>query len=46
MEACLGKTESTDFEANPEETEFETEHEEVHKEESTMKTITVLKKMH
>jgi hypothetical protein len=44
MEACLGKTEATDFEANPEEIESEAVHEEVPKEGAAIKTVRALKK--
>jgi hypothetical protein len=39
MEACLEKTEATDLEANPEEIDFEGEHEEVPKEESAVENL-------
>jgi hypothetical protein len=39
LEACLGKTEATDLEANPEETESETEHKEVPKEEAIVEIL-------
>jgi hypothetical protein len=44
MEACLGKTETMDLEANPEEIESDAVHEEVPKEEAAMKTVRALKK--
>jgi hypothetical protein len=44
MDACLGRTETTDQEANPEEKEYEAEHEEVPKEEAAVKTVGALKK--
>jgi hypothetical protein len=44
MEACLGKTEVTDFEANPEEIVCESEHVEVPKEETAVETYGALKK--
>jgi hypothetical protein len=37
-EACLGKTEATDLEANPQEIESEAEHEEVPKKEASIET--------
>jgi hypothetical protein len=43
MEAYLGKTEAMDLEANP---ESMVEHEEVLKEEATVKPVRVLKKQH
>jgi hypothetical protein len=39
MEACLGKTEATDLEANPEEMESEAEHEVVPKEEAALEIL-------
>jgi hypothetical protein len=39
MEACLEKLEATDMEANPEELESESEHQEVPKEEAPVKTV-------
>jgi hypothetical protein len=44
MEACLGKTETTDLEANSEETESWAEYEDVPKEEAAMKTVRAVKK--
>jgi hypothetical protein len=46
VEACLGKTEATNLEASPEETEFEVEREEVPKEEATVETFGALKKQY
>jgi hypothetical protein len=43
MDACLGKTEATDVEANPEEIEFDSEHQEIPKEEATVETFGALK---
>jgi hypothetical protein len=43
MEACLGKTEATDLEANSEEKGTVTEQQEVPKEEGAVKTIRALK---
>jgi hypothetical protein len=39
MEACVGKTEVMNLDANPEEIVPESEHEEVPKEEAAMKTV-------
>jgi hypothetical protein len=46
MEACLGKTGTTDLEANPEEKESAAVHEEVPKEEATVKPVGALKERH
>jgi hypothetical protein len=46
MEACLGKTEATGLETNPEERKSKMEHEEVHKEKAAVKAATAMKKRH
>jgi hypothetical protein len=46
MEACLGKTEATDLEANREEIESKGEYEEVPKEQAAVETFGALKKRH
>jgi hypothetical protein len=46
MEACLGKTEATDLEANPEEIQSKAVHREVPNEEATVKSSGALKKWH
>jgi antitoxin (DNA-binding transcriptional repressor) of toxin-antitoxin stability system len=46
MEACMGKTEATDLEAKTEEIKSEGLHEEVPKEEASVKTVRALKKRH
>jgi hypothetical protein len=46
MMACLGKTEATDLEANPEDMESGAEHREVPKEEAAAKSSGALKKCH
>jgi hypothetical protein len=43
MEACLGKMEAADLEANPEEIEFKAEREEIPKEEAAVETFGTLK---
>jgi hypothetical protein len=43
MEACLGKTEATDFVENPEGIVSESEHEEIPKEEAAVETFGALK---
>jgi hypothetical protein len=44
MEACLGKMEATNLEANPEEMKSVAVHEEVPKEEAAVETLGALKK--
>jgi hypothetical protein len=46
MEVCLGKTETTDLVARPEDTEPAAVHEEVPKEDGAVKSFGVLKKRH
>jgi hypothetical protein len=46
MEACLGKTEATDFEANSEEIDSEAVHEEVPKGEAAVRTLRAPTKWH
>jgi hypothetical protein len=46
IEACLGKTEATNLDANPEEIESKAMHEEVPKEEAAVKPVKALKKWH
>jgi hypothetical protein len=46
MDACLGQTEATDLEANPEEIRSDAVHEEVPKENAVVKTIRAQKKQH
>jgi hypothetical protein len=46
MEVCLGKAEAMNLEGNPEEKQSKAEHEEVPKEEATVKTVRALKKRH
>jgi hypothetical protein len=46
MEACLEKMEATNLEANPEEIEFESGHQEAPKEEVAVETIRALEDQH
>jgi hypothetical protein len=46
IETCLGKTEDTDLEANPEEIESIAEQQKVPEEEGAMKAVGALKKRH
>jgi hypothetical protein len=46
IEACLGKTEATDLEANPEEVESKAKHEEIPKEEASVETSGALEQQH
>jgi hypothetical protein len=46
MMACLGKTEATDLEANPERMQSEAEHQKVPKEQAAVKPVGGLRKRH